>query len=82
MAAAVDVHFLTLAAAQPPNDALDVLMRLRGRIADDLRISERVATLGGAMAHIHRLAPLPTYSAAAAHTYSVELLDLSVRGPR
>lgn len=76
-AATLDTHFLTL--ATQPAAVLQTLLGLKGCVTEDLRVSQRVASLGGALAHIHRHAPLPTFSTAAAHTYSVELLDLSVR---
>ncbi len=79
-AAILDAHFLTLAAQ--PVDALQTLLGLQGSVAEDLRVSQRVASLGGALTHINRQAPLPNFSSAAAHTYSVELLDLSVRNKR
>lgn len=76
-AATLDAHFLTL--ATQPAAALKTLSGLQGRVTEDLRVTEKVASLGGALTHIHRQAPLPTFSTAAAHTYSVELLDLRVR---
>jgi len=55
------------------------LWTLQARVAEDLRVSQRVASLGGMLEHISRQAPLPTFSNAAAQPYSVELLDLRVR---
>ena len=52
---------------------------LQERVADDLRVSQKVAALGGVLEHISRQAPLPTFSTASAQVYSVELLDLRVR---
>ena len=75
-AAALDAHFPVL--ARLPG-ALPMARRLQAALADDLRVCKKVASLGGVMQHMQRQAPLPTFSAAAAQPYSVELLDLRVR---
>ncbi|BDA49376.1 hypothetical protein COCOBI_13-4880 [Coccomyxa sp. Obi] len=76
-AAALDAHFVTLVGQ--PQEALTALVALQERVADDLRVSQKVAALGGVLEHISRQAPLPTFSTASAQVYSVELLDLRVR---
>lgn len=58
---------------------LRACMCLQERVADDLRVSQKVAALGGVLEHISRQAPLPTFSTTSAQVYSVELLDLRVQ---
>ncbi|EIE24939.1 hypothetical protein COCSUDRAFT_47016 [Coccomyxa subellipsoidea C-169] len=76
-AAVLDAHFVTLAGQ--PKQALTALLALQEQVADDVKVSQKVAALGGVLDHISRQAPLPTFSSAAAQVYSVELLDLRVR---
>ncbi len=75
-AVTLDVHFPAL--ARLPG-ALPLVQQLQAAVAEDLRVCRKVALLGGVMQHMQRQAPLPTFSAAAAQPYSVELLDLRVR---
>jgi hypothetical protein len=63
----------------PSDIHICLLLWLQERVTDDLRVSQKVAALGGVLEHISRQAPLPIFSSASAQVYSVELLDLRVR---